>query len=432
VKQNSLTRNKINIMSTVKQETADSAVAENQIATANSSTTAPARRQPRILRKILALEDLEDLARRRIPRPIFGYVSGGVETNASRQGNRTAFGDLAFVPKTLVDTTARNQKTSLFGRSYDLPFGISPMGGTAMAAYQGDLVLARAAAKANIPMIMSGAALTPLEQLRQEGPTAWFQAYLPGDNETITRLVERVARAGYDTLVLTIDVQVAANRENNVRSGFYTPLRPTLRLAWDGLIRPRWLFGMLARTLILHGMPHFENMGPRVALISRTGERGRGRRDQLSWAHVELIRRLWKGRLVLKGILDKDDARIACNSGVDGIIVSNHGGRQLDGSIAPLRVLPGIVAQAGGMTVMMDGGIRRGTDVLKALALGAQFVFLGRPFLYAAALAGEPGVRHAIKLLREEIDRNMAMLGIITPAAMSRDLLMDARSFDGL
>jgi L-lactate dehydrogenase (cytochrome) len=189
---------------------------------------------------------------------------------------------------------------------------------------------------------------------------------------------------------------------------------------------------MLARTLILHGMPHFENMGPRVALISRTGERGRGRRDQLSWTHVELIRRLWKGRLVLKGILDKDDARIACNSGVDGIIVSNHGGRQLDGSIAPLRVLPGIVAQAGGMTVMMDGGIRRGTDVLKALALGAQFVFLGRPFLYAAAVAGEPGVRHAIKLLREEIDRNMAMLGIITPAAMSRDLLMDARSFDGL
>jgi L-lactate dehydrogenase (cytochrome) len=412
-------------MSTVQQDRPASSPAASQPAM-------PPQKTPRVLRKILALEDFEDVARKRIPRPIFGYVSGGVETNASLRGNRAAFDDLAFVPKTLVDTTSRTQQTRLFGRSYDLPFGISPMGGTAMAAYQGDLVLARAAARANIPMIMSGAALTPLEQLRQQGPTAWFQAYLPGEDDTITRMVERVARAGYDTLVLTVDVQVAANRENNVRSGFYTPLRPSLRLAWDGLIRPRWLLGMLARTLILHGMPHFENMGPRVPLISRTGERGRGRRDQLSWRHVELMRRLWKGRLVLKGILDKNDARIARDSGVDGIIVSNHGGRQLDGSVAPLRVLPGIVAQAGGMTVMMDSGIRRGTDVLKALALGAHFVFLGRPFLYAAAVAGEPGVQHAIRLLREEIDRDMAMLGITSPTAMKRELLMNARGFDGL
>lgn len=412
-------------MSTVQQDRPVSSPATSQPAM-------PAQKTPRVLRKILALEDFEGVARKRIPRPIFGYVSGGVETNASLRGNRAAFDDLAFVPKTLVDTTSRTQQTTLFGRSYDLPFGISPMGGTAMAAYQGDLVLARAAARANIPMIMSGAALTPLEQLRQEGPTAWFQAYLPGEDDTITRMVERVARAGYDTLVLTVDVQVAANRENNVRSGFYTPLRPSLRLAWDGLIRPRWLLGMLARTLILHGMPHFENMGPRVPLISRTGERGRGRRDQLSWRHVELMRRLWKGRLVLKGVLDKNDARIARDSGVDGIIVSNHGGRQLDGSVAPLRVLPGIVAQSGGMTVMMDSGIRRGTDVLKALALGAHFVFLGRPFLYAAAVAGEPGVQHAIRLLREEIDRDMAMLGITSPTAMKRELLVNARSFDGL
>ena len=142
---------------------------------------------------------------------------------------------------------------------------------------------------------------------------------------------------------------------------------------------------MFLRTLLLHGMPHFENMGRRVPLISRTGEREAGRRDKLAWRHLELIRRMWKGRLVLKGILDKDDARIARESGIDGIIVSNHGGRQLDGAVAPVRVLPGIAAQAGGMTVMMDSGVRRGTDVLKALALGAEFVFVGRPFLYAAA-----------------------------------------------
>jgi L-lactate dehydrogenase (cytochrome) len=415
-------------MTTSKQELTRSTPSSGQIAPPFAgSTTRPDQQPPRILRRILALDDFEDAARRVIPRPIFGYVTGGAETNASRRANRDVWDEIAFVPKTLVDSSGRAQKTTLFGRTYDAPFGIAPMGGTAMAAYEGDLVLARAAAAANVPMILSGASLTPLEGVREAGPTAWFQAYLPGEAGPITELVERVARAGYDTFVLTVDVQVAANRENNVRSGFDTPLRPTLRLAWDGIIRPRWLFGMFLRTLWLHGMPHFENMGPRVPLVSRTGERARGRRDKLSWKHLELMRRLWKGRLVVKGILDKDDARMARESGADGIIVSNHGGRQLDGAVAPLRVLPGIAAQAGGMTVMMDSGVRRGTDVLKALALGAQFVFVGRPFLYAAAIAGEPGVLHAIKLLREEIDRDMALLGITALAEMRRELLTTSR-----
>ena len=414
-------------MSTSKQELTERIPAAIPVAAQR-----PDKALPRILRRILALDDFEEVARRRIPRPIYGYATGGAETNASLRANRAVWDELAFVPKALVDASARTHKTTLFGRSYDAPFGMVPMGGTSMVAYQGDLVLARVAAEANIPMILSGAALTPLEQVRKEGPTAWFQAYLPGENDTIARMVERVKRAGYDTLVLTVDVQVGANRENNVRAGFHTPLRPSLRLAWDGLVRPHWLFGMFFRTLLLHGMPHFENMGPRVPLLSRTGERDRGRRDQLAWPHLELMRRLWKGRLVLKGVLDKNDARIARESGVDGIIVSNHGGRQLDGAVAPLRVLPGIVAQAGGMTVMMDSGIRRGTDVLKALALGAHFVFVGRPFLYAAAVAGETGVHHAIKLLRDEIDRDMALLGIASLADMQRDRLVVAPGFDGL
>jgi len=388
--------------------------------------------QPRRLRRILALDDFEDAARRVIPRPIFGYVTGGTETNASLRANRAVWDEIAFVPRMLIDTATRTHRTTLFGRTYDAPFGIAPMGGTSMAAYQGDLVLARAAAEANVPMILSGASLTPLERVRQAGATAWFQAYLPGDATPITQLVERTARAGYDTFVLTVDVQVAANRENNVRSGFHVPLRPNLRLAWDCSVRPRWLFGMLLRTLWRHGMPHFENMGRRVPLISRTEERERGLRDKLSWQHLELIRRLWKGRLVLKGILDREDARIARESGVDGIIVSNHGGRQLDGAVAPLRVLPGIAAQAGGMTVMMDGGVRRGTDVLKALALGAQFVFVARPFLFAAAIAGEAGVHHAIALLRSEIDRDMALIGIKDLTEMRRELLTTARGADFL
>jgi L-lactate dehydrogenase (cytochrome) len=371
------------------------------------------------LQEILSLEEFEAAARRVLPRPIFGYGSGGSETGASLRANRAVWDELAFIPRMLVDTSARTQKTTLFDRTYDAPFGIAPMGGTSMAAYQGDLVLARAAARANIPMLMSGAALTPLEAVRREGATAWFQAYLPGDQEVIARLVDRVERAGYDTLVVTTDVQVASNREHYIRTGFHTPLRPTLRLAWDSALRPRWLFGMLLRTLLAHGMPHFENMGgPRVPLIARTGKRDPGRRDRLEWKHIEALRGRWKGRLVLKGILDAADARRARDTGIDGVIVSNHGGRQLDGAVAPLRVLPGIAAEAGAMTVMMDSGVRRGTDVLKALALGARFVFLGRPFFFAAAVGGEAGVAHAIGLLAEEIDRDMALLGVTSPSEM--------------
>ena len=218
----------------------------------------------------------------------------------------------------------------MFGRTYDLPFGFAPMGGTTLAAYMGDSVLAQVAGELNTIMIQSGASLTPMERVRAVGPTAWFQAYLPGEREIIVPLVERAQRAGFDTLVLTVDVQVPANRENNVRSGYNSPLKPTLRLAWDCLLRPRWLFGNFGRTVLEHGMPHLENMGfPRIPVVGYA-ERPRMARDALSWEHVEIMRRIWKGKLVLKGVLSPQDVRIARESGVDGILVSNHGGRQLD------------------------------------------------------------------------------------------------------
>ena len=383
---------------------------------------------PRSMRDILSLEDLEPAARRVLPRPIFGYISGGVETDASLRANRAAFQKLHFLPRILVSTRGRTQKRTLLGRTYDLPFGFPPMGGTSLAAYEGDRVLARAAASLNIPMIQSGASLTRLEDLRAVGPTAWFQAYLPGDPAIIVPLVERAARAGFETLVLTVDVQVAANRENNVRTGYSSPLKPSLRLAWDGIIRPRWLFGTFLRTIMTRGMPHLENMGfERIPVLSGSMERPRLSRDGLSWEHLELMRRMWKGKLVLKGVLAPQDIKIARESGVDGIMVSNHGGRQLDGTVAPLRMLPAVKAEAGNMAIMMDSGIRRGTDVLKALALGADFVFVGRPFLYAATLAGEPGVHHVASLLREEISRDMAMLGISNLDQMTRELLVPAQ-----
>jgi L-lactate dehydrogenase (cytochrome) len=246
----------------------------------------------------------------------------------------------------------------------------------------------------------------------------------------IAPLIERVARAGFETLVVTVDSQVAGNRENNIRAGFSTPLRPTLRLAWDGITHPRWLAGTFLRTLLRHGMPHFENnFATRGApILSPSVLRDYSDRGHLHWEHWRMVRAMWKGRLVIKGVLDPRDARRAHESGADGVIVSNHGGRQLDGAIAPLRVLPSIVDACPDIPVMIDGGIRRGTDVLKALALGAKFVFLGRPFGFAAAIGGEAGALHAIRLLAAEIDRNMAMLGIVNLSELDPSWIMRVSS----
>ncbi len=389
---------------------------------------------PRRLRRILALDDFEVAARRHLPRPIFGYVSGAAETNASLRDNRSAFDEFGFVPRVLVDVSKRVQKVDLFGHTYAAPFGIAPMGISALSAYRGDLVLARAAGQANIPMVMSGSSLIRLEEVAKTNPAAWFQAYLPGEPDRILALLERVERAGFGTLVLTVDTAVLANRENNIRSGFSTPLRPSLRLAWDGMIRPSWTLCTFLRTLLKHGMPHFENSyATRGAPILAKGVmRDFGAKDHLNWRHLELIRERWKGRLVVKGIMAREDACIARDSGVDGIVVSNHGGRQLDGAVSPLRVLPAIADAVGAsIPVMMDGGIRRGSDVLKAIALGASFIFVGRPFVYAAAIGGEAGVSHAVNILSSEISRNMGLLGINTLGEMHPDRLLRLNGANG-
>jgi L-lactate dehydrogenase (cytochrome) len=380
---------------------------------------------PRALRRYLSLDDFEATARRRLPRMLHGYISGGAENDAALADNRRAFEQYGFVPRVLNDVSGREQTTKLFGKTYAAPFGIPPMGSAALCAYRGDLVLARAAAGMNVPMCLSASSLIRLEEVRRENPAAWYQAYLAGDVSRIEPLVDRVATAGYDTFVVTADVPVPPNRENNIRNGFRVPLAITPRVAWDVMTHPYWLFGTWARTLANHGMPHFENMdamrGPPV--LSKNLMRNIGKRDQLAWKHVELIRRRWKGNLVVKGLIAPADARIARESGVDGVIVSNHGGRQLDYAVSALRTLPEIAAEAGGMTVMLDGGIRRGTDVIKALALGAQFVFIGRPLLFAAVVGGEAGVQRALTLLRDEVDRDMALLGIRSIAEISSDLV---------
>jgi len=300
------------------------------------------------------------------------------------------------------------------------------MGISALMAYRGDIVLAKAAEEAGIPMIMSGSSLIRLEDVNKIAPRAWFQAYLPGEPERIRKLVDRVAAAGFKTLVVTVDVSVLSNRENNVRAGFSTPLRPSLRLAWDGITHPRWSIGTFWRTIVKHGLPHFENsFAERGApIIARNIERDFSARDHLNWTHVEEIRRYWKGRLVLKGVLSAEDAKIARASGIDGIIVSNHGGRQLDGSRAPFDQLAEIVDAVGDrMEVILDGGVRRGTHVLKALSVGAKAVSGGRMYLYALAAAGQAGVERALGLMEAEIVRDMKLMGKTSIDQLTRENL---------
>src|SRR6195256_5216896 len=380
---------------------------------------------PPALRRYLCLDDFEATARRRIPKFLYGYISGGAETDAAVRDNRKAFDEYGFVPRVLNDVSGRDQATTLFGKTYASPFGIPPIGSSALCAYRGDIVLTQAAKSENVPMILSASSLITLEDVCAANQAAWYQAYLAGLPERIEPLVDRVAAAGYDTFVVTADVPVPPNRENNIRNGFQVPIAITPRVAWDTVTHPHWLFGAWTRTLLNHGMPHFENMdamrGPPV--LAKNLMRNIGKRDQLAWKHVELIRRRWKGKLVVKGLIAPADARIARESGVDGVIVSNHGGRQLDGTVSALRTLPEIAREANGMTVMLDGGIRRGTDVIKALALGAHFVFIGRPLLYAAVAGGEPAVQRALTLLKEEIHRDLALLGIRSISEISPDLV---------
>lgn len=385
----------------------------------------------RQLSKILSLADFEREAQKRLPRPIYGYVSGACEDCNTLRENRNVFSEYEFVPRVLNDVSKRSQQIELFGHRYASPFGIAPMGITALSTYRGDIVLAQSGQRANIPVIMSGSSLIKMEEVAEAAPQTWFQAYLPGRVEEILPLIDRVIAAKFKTLVITVDTAAAANRENNVRTGFSTPLRPSLRLAWDGISHPRWLFGTFLKTFLRHGMPHFENsFATRGApIMSKNVLRDFSSRGHLSWQHIKEIRARWKGPLIIKGILHPADAALARQYGMDGVIVSNHGGRQLDGATTPLRMLPSILDQFKDGPVMLDSGVRRGSDVLKALALGARCVFLGRPFNYAGAVGGPAGVDHAISLLEQEVSRNMAMMGVNTVDELKPESLIHVGRF---
>lgn len=368
------------------------------------------------------------MARRRLPSGVFGYVSGGSEDQHSLRANREAFARWRFLPRPLVNVSRRSQSAEIFGRRYDSPIGIAPMGIAGVCAYDADAALSCAAAEARVPAVLSAASTTPLEEVIRRAPGTWYQAYLPADRDVIGAMLARLKAAKVEVLVVTVDVQIASTRETELRNGFSVPLRFSPRLMMSGVTRPRWVVETFARTLLKQGIPHFENFtakrGGRIITASK-GDHRSGR-AAMTWDEIGWIRRSWPGRLVIKGILRPEDAVAARDVGADGVMVSNHGGRQLDGAIAPLDALPSIVAAAPELTIMLDGGVRRGTDVLKALALGAACVFIGRPAMYGLAVGGQAGVAHALGLLRREIDIDLALLGCSDIGDLDRSFLVAA------
>jgi L-lactate dehydrogenase (cytochrome)/(S)-mandelate dehydrogenase len=363
------------------------------------------------LDRCLSIEDLHRTAKRRLPRVIYDFVAGGAEDEACLDRNCRDLQAVRLLPRYLVDIARRDLSLPLFGRHQALPFGIAPTGMAALVRRDADLILAEAAREAGIPFILSGASNASIEAVARVNPGAWLQLYVPSRDDITEDILRRAEEAGLDTLVVTADVPVNAKRERNIRSGWVRPYKPTPAIMAEALLHPAWVAENLR-----HGMPMMQTFQPyapagasarEVAAFYATVSP-----HSFAWGVAEGFRRRWRGKLVIKGLLHPEDARRARDLGVDGIIVSNHGGRQLDRAASAIAALPAIVAAVGDdITVMMDSGIRRGADVLAALCLGARFCFVGRATLYGVAAAGLPGARRAIEILRGEIDLVAAQLG---------------------
>jgi len=362
--------------------------------------------------RIVSIEDLRRLARRHVPRPLFGFIDGGAEDEVSLADNRAAFERWKFRQRVFVDVSRIDTEVDLFGTPIRLPLAISPTGLAGLAWPRAEIALARAAAAYGIPFTLATPSTSSLERVaREAGGRLWFQLYMLRDREYTMKLVERARAADYEALVITGDVAVAGKRERDPRSGFTVPLRPRLTNMIELLRHPRWLW-----QIATHGVPKIENLAdwPVANVGSQTlAAMAASQFDPaLDWDTLRRLRDTWPRRLLLKGVLTAEDTQAAVALGADGVVVSNHGGRQLDCTVAPLDALPEVVRAAGGkLAVLIDGGVRRGSHVMKARALGATAAMVGRATLYGVAAAGEQGARHALEILATEITRSMALLG---------------------
>ena len=358
---------------------------------------------------------------------MFEFVDRGSEDEVALRNNRAAFERIKLKPRTLVDVSGRSQETTLFGHRQQMPIAIAPTGSAGLMWYEGEIALARAAAAAGIPFTLATGSMTAMEKIAaQAGGRLWFQLYMWPNRSLSHQLVERARAAGFEALMVTVDGAVSGNREYNLRNGFTIPFTFTRRNVSDVLMHPEWLLGVLTRYLLTTGMPRYENYPSEHKYRITAQPMGKGMllNDSLNWDDLRVLRKMWPHTLIVKGILHPQDAILAADCGADGIVVSNHGGRNLDSSMAPIDVLPAILDAVGKrLTVMVDSGVRRGSDVVKALALGAQAVLVGRAALYGVAAAGEAGAARAIAILREETDRVMALIGARTSMDLDRRFL---------
>jgi isopentenyl diphosphate isomerase/L-lactate dehydrogenase-like FMN-dependent dehydrogenase len=369
--------------------------------------------------------DLREAARRRLPRGLFEFMDRGNDDEVAMRENRAALERIKLKPRVLVDVSQRSQEITLFGRKQKMPVIVAPTGSTGLAWYEGEIALARAAAAHGIPFTLAAGSMTALERLPAEaGGTLWFQFYMWPDRSLSYQLVARARDAGYEALVFTVDTPVAPGREYNLRNGFTIPFRFTRRNVADVLAHPRWLFGVLARYLVTSGMPRYRNFPAHTQTRITALPMGRSTalNDALTWDDVRELRKIWPRTLIVKGIQQPRDAVLAADCGADAVVLSNHGGRVLDGSPAPITVLPQVVeAVKGRITIIVDSGFRRGSDVVKALALGADAVMLGRAPLHGTASAGEAGALRALQIYRDEIDRVLALVGCTNIAELGPD-----------
>lgn len=360
------------------------------------------------------IHELREKARRFLPRGLFEFIDRGAEDELCLDRDVAAFRKVTLLPRVLRDVSAADPATILLGGPAAFPLAVAPTGGAGMVRHHGDLHLARAAAAAGVPFTISSASNMEVEAICAAGGRLWFQLYLWEDRALSMAVVDRARAAGCEALIVTVDIPVSPNREYNQRNGFASPFRLRPGNAADILSHPRWFVRVMLRYMRAGGMPMQANLPKafRHAVTKQAAPRARFRGDSLTWDEVARMREGWKGKFVLKGILRPDDAARAVALGVDGIVVSNHGGRSLDCAAATLDALPGVVAAAGGKAeVLVDSGVRRGSDIAKALALGAKGVLAGRAPLYGLAAGGQAGVEYALGLLRTEFVRTMGLCG---------------------
>ena len=375
----------------------------------------------------LNVHDLREMAKKRLPKWLFEFVDRGTEDEIALRNNRAAFERIKLKTQVLVDVSQRKQDITLFGNQHKMPIGIAPTGPAGMLWYKGELELARAAKAAGIPFTLATGSQTSMEEVaRVVGGTLWFQLYMWSDVRMSHTLVERAKNAGFEALVVTVDGPVGLNREYNTRNGYTVPFSYNRRNTTAVMARPGWFFGVLMRYWLTTGMPRRENyptdMKERLTHVSAAERKTKN--DSLAWTDLKVLRDMWPGKLLVKGILTPKDAELAIAHGADGIIVSNHGGRNFDSSMAPIEVLAPIVDAVGRRTtVIVDSGFRRGSDVVKALAIGAKMVLIGRATLWGTTVGGEAGATRAINFYREEISRTLAFVGCRSIAELNRDCL---------